>query len=129
MIELWIAQDLCNLRSVVLDRPNYPTHTGMSPDYGYVRVPFEKSFHFVQVCGLRVFLGEGNIHVAVNQYDQPDVCGKIKNPVESWVLKTCDFSGDFCRHEFLMNRKLPNAGKYAREGLKHTADVIHGVHV
>ena len=55
--------------------------------------------------------------------------GKIKNPVESWILKACDFAWNLCRHKFLVDRELTDSSEHARESSEYPAYVVSGVHV
>src|SRR4051794_12419405 len=102
MTELRIAKDLLDIGCVILDGANDPAHAGMRPNDGRVRVPFENSFDLVEIRRFRSFLGEGDIHIVMDQHEQPDLTRKIQNPVESRVLQTRDFARNLRGYKFLV---------------------------
>ena len=64
------------------------------------------------------------------EYDhQTNFGSEIEYAIESRVLKTCDFAGDFRRHELFVNRELADASKHTWKSLQHSANVIRGIHV
>ena len=65
----------------------------------------------------------------MDQDHKSGLCGKIKNSVESRVLKTGGFSRDLRGHELLVNRELSDSREHTGKCLEHAPDVVRRVHV
>jgi hypothetical protein len=72
-------------------------------------VPLQKSFHLVQIRRSRTLLRKRNIHVVVDDNDQPNLRSEVEKPVKRAVLKIRRLSRNLRRHKFFMYRELPDA--------------------
>src|SRR6201997_3927744 len=129
MAELRVRQHVSQMSRVIGDRTNYTAHAHMSPNYCCIRMPRQKSFHLLQVNGLRTLLCKRNIHIAMYQDHQSDLAGEVENAVKRWVCEARCFARDLGGNKLFVDRELAYTRKYARECLEYTPNVIDSIHV
>ena len=100
--ERWIAQDLFDGCRMILHGPDEPAHSGMCPDNDRPRIPLKYRFRLIEVSRLTPLRCKWNVRIVVDDNHQPDLVGTIEDPVESGILKTCDFAGDLGGDELFM---------------------------
>src|SRR5262249_51436400 len=124
-----VLDNFFDVGSVILYRADDPTHSGVSPNDGRLRVAPEQTFHLIQVSRWRAFLREWDIEIAVQDGNQAGFSSEVEDSIKRRIFQTGYLPGHLCGNKFLMYRELANAREDAGKGLEHTTDVVGGVHV
>ena len=73
--------------------------------------------------------GEGDIDVVMNQNDEPDVCGRIKDSVERRIEQTGDVAGNLARDKFFVDREFADAGEDAWKCAQNSSNMVGRIHI